>query len=236
VLWECFGCLIFCFFNWVAFCVIVYCIYLTYSEGSGVWGLITQYPGSFLYISLLLFTYPSRCASSAVCVGADGILVVSVLPDLSRSLKEILWACKQRITKGTQKSRQVSGRLCSESAKNFHRICFYFELEILRVYSQVGRVVFKRQTTAIQRHREKEKEQGGIFCFGLMNKAEAGEFSSRSRGPYVKRKRMSHAMSFGVNVDGCKRCMKMTSDKQVAPGKCDQLAILIWLSFPFHLL
>lgn len=41
----------------------------------------------FFFFFLYFVSYPSRCASSAVCVGADGILVFSVLPVLSRSLK-----------------------------------------------------------------------------------------------------------------------------------------------------
>lgn len=41
----------------------------------------------FYYFFFIMVSYPSRCASSAVCVGADGILVFSVLPVLSRSLK-----------------------------------------------------------------------------------------------------------------------------------------------------
>lgn len=46
--------------------------------------------GCFVFLFFFNFffvSYPSRCASSAVCVGADGILVFSVLPVLSRSLK-----------------------------------------------------------------------------------------------------------------------------------------------------
>lgn len=41
----------------------------------------------FFFVFFSFVSYPSRCASSAVCVGADGILVFSVLPVLSRSLK-----------------------------------------------------------------------------------------------------------------------------------------------------
>lgn len=41
----------------------------------------------FFFLFFSFVSYPSRCASSAVCVGADGILVFSVLPVLSRSLK-----------------------------------------------------------------------------------------------------------------------------------------------------